>query len=25
VPPVVLQSTGHQDTALFPAVCAALA
>jgi hypothetical protein len=23
--PVVLQSTGHQDTALFPAVCAALA
>ena len=24
-PPVVLQSTGHQDTALFPAVCAALA
>jgi hypothetical protein len=23
-PPVVLQSTGHQDTALFPAVCAAL-
>ena len=25
VPLVVLQSTGHQDTALFPAVCAALA
>lgn len=24
-PLVVLQSTGHQDTALFPAVCAALA
>jgi hypothetical protein len=24
VPLVVLQSTGHQDTALFPAVCAAL-
>jgi hypothetical protein len=24
-PPVVLQSTGHQDTTLFPAVCAALA
>ena len=24
-PPVVLQSTGHQDTALFPVVCAALA
>ena len=23
-PPVVLQSTGHQDTALFPAVCTAL-
>lgn len=25
LPPVVLQSTGHQDTELFPVVCAALA